>query len=387
LKDTERATKKQKLCAAQSLKAVSALQEHVQTVLIQLDTAPAGGSEQAGALAQLRDLVAAHRKVHNPEVSTKELHSAVSKLGKSIERAFVADICRAPVSRGEMDQAALDRIIAAHLFQQGRFEIAESFAAEAALDCDEDLRKPFANMHSILKQIELRNLQPALEWVDSRRDDLAAAQQGYEAFEFQLHRLQFLRLLAEQGPRVALKYRRLHNTRFHEHQALEATRLMGSLCYASRLEASPYRDLVAQAQWDAASREFVRQCCGLMGLALESPLLVAVAAGSVALPTLLKLADILQRQGKEMVVRDDCLPVEVELGNEFVFHSIFACPVSKDQSTRENPPMLLPCGHVLCKVSISKIARSASRMFKCPYCPNEATISSCRPINFPDIRT
>lgn len=49
-------------------------------------------------------------------------------------------------------------------------------------------------------------------------------------------------------------------------QALEATRLMGSLCYASRLEASPYRDLVAQAQWDAASREFVRQCCGLMGL-------------------------------------------------------------------------------------------------------------------------
>lgn len=37
---------------------------------------------------------------------------------QSIERAFVADICRAPVSRGEMDQAALDRIIAAHLFQQ-----------------------------------------------------------------------------------------------------------------------------------------------------------------------------------------------------------------------------------------------------------------------------
>lgn len=51
----------------------------------------------------------------------------------------------------------------------------------------------------VLLQIELRNLQPALEWVDSRRDDLAAAQQGYEAFEFQLHRLQFLRLLAEQG--------------------------------------------------------------------------------------------------------------------------------------------------------------------------------------------
>ena len=37
---------------------------------------------------------------------------------QAIEKAFVADICRAPVSRGEMDQTALDRIIAAHLFQQ-----------------------------------------------------------------------------------------------------------------------------------------------------------------------------------------------------------------------------------------------------------------------------
>lgn len=42
---------------------------------------------------------------------------------------------------------------------------------------------------------------------------------------------------------------------------------------------------------------------------------MAVAAGSVALPTLLKLADILQRQGQEVAIRDNCLPVEIELGN------------------------------------------------------------------------
>ncbi len=33
-----------------------------------------------------------------------------------------------------------------------------------------------------------------------------------------------------------------------------------------------------------------------------------------------------------------------------MFYSIFACPVSKEQSSEENPPMMLPCGHVLCKV-------------------------------------
>jgi hypothetical protein len=37
---------------------------------------------------------------------------------QAVDKTFVSDICRAPVSRTEMDQAVLDRVIAAHLFQQ-----------------------------------------------------------------------------------------------------------------------------------------------------------------------------------------------------------------------------------------------------------------------------
>ncbi len=70
-----------------------------------------------------------------------------------------------------------------------------------------------------------------------------------------------------------------------------------------------------------------------------------------------------------------------------MFHSIFACPVSKDQSTAENPPMLLPCGHVLCKVSVAKIAKSQTRSFKCPYCPGEASPQQCRELRFPDVQS
>ena len=47
--------------------------------------------------------------------------------------------------------------------------------------------------------------------------------------------------------------------------------------------------------------------------------------------------------------------------------------------------MLLPCGHALCKQSLMKIAKTATRNFKCPYCPLEATVMQCRELVFPDV--
>lgn len=119
--------------------------------------------------------------------------------------------------------------------------------------------------------------------------------------------------------------------------------------------------------------------------AYESPLLVCVAAGSVALPTLLKLASKVSGQQQHEFQTAPQLTVDLELGKEFIFHSTFACPVSREQSTPGNPPKMLPCGHVLASTTISKIARSQLRTFKCPYCPAEATQQTCKEIHFPEL--
>jgi hypothetical protein len=50
--------------------------------------------------------------------------------------------------------------------------------------------------------------------------------------------------------------------------------------------------------------------------------------------------------------------VEIDVPPEARYHSIFACPVSKEQATETNPPMMLTCGHVLAKDSIAKLAKS-----------------------------
>jgi hypothetical protein len=57
----------------------------------------------------------------------------------------------------------------------------------------------------------------------------------------------------------------------------------------------------------------------------------------------------------------------------------------RDHATPDNPPVLLPCNHVLCEQSVLKIAKGRSKTFKCPYCPMDARTDNLRALIFPDL--
>ena len=70
--------------------------------------------------------------------------------------------------------------------------------------------------------------------------------------------------------------------------------------------------------------------------------------------------------------RAEELPIEVPVPVSLERHSTFVCPISKEITTEENPPMLLVCGHVISRDSMVHIKRHNERL-KCPYCPAEMT--------------
>ncbi|KAK9449312.1 CTLH/CRA C-terminal to lish motif domain-containing protein [Limtongia smithiae] len=328
----------------------------------------------------------------------KEVHGALSKYGKALDKKFKSDVGAAyngaafsgssrrggnvsdatkAAKAGEANgRALLDRAIAMHLIREGEFEVADTLIAEAGLAIPASLEREFVELYRILAALERRDLAPAIAWAASRRAQLTEASSN---LEFTLHSLQFVSYFMEnenednKGPDRALAYARANFAQFGEKYLSEISKLMCGFLFKANLAASPYASVfLSPLAWSDVARALTKEFCGLLGLSSESPLGIATAAGAIALPTLLKMGSIMRETQTEWTSENE-LPVEIPLPASFQFHAIFVCPVSKEQTTDENPPMMMPCGHIVAKESLARMSKqNPNQRFKCPYCPSES---------------
>ncbi|KAK4323983.1 hypothetical protein Pmani_005350 [Petrolisthes manimaculis] len=302
----------------------------------------------------------------------RDLHSSVSKVGKAIDKNFTADfgcISNDSVFSGDKQQL-VNEVICQHFFREGLLDIAEEFISETGLELQEESREPFFELNRILAALKARDLGPALQWAEENREKLRAQN---SSLEFKLHRLAYINLIKE-GPLSvgqAIEYARVHFTPFvYQHEKVIQS-LMGCLLYVKGgLENSPYSDLLSPHQWSEICDVFTRDACSLLGLSVDSSLAVCVNAGCTALPVLLNIKQVMQQRAvHNMWNTKEELPIEIDLGPSSRYHSIFACPILRQQSTETNPPMRLICGHVISRDALNKLTTSAK--LKCPYCPVE----------------
>lgn len=336
----------------------------------------AGAVESSVAVCNALLEAVRHARAHNtpPDVpddvlgasttASKEFAACVGRLGKAIEQ-FAPDppdvSCRAWFSRTPLDHSTLKQAVALRLMRAGCFEAADLLASPSA-----GQRRPaFVSMHAVVSALRVHDVAPALAWTE---DHAAELQQRRSLLPFALHRLQFLELLQHCNAAEAVAYARKHLSG-QRCSSVELARLMGTLPHAAHLASSPYADLVHPRVWDSAAQLFTSECCVSMGLAPASGLDDVLCAGTAALPVLLKMAALLAAKGTGAWNRVTQLPVEVNLPSQFAYDSVLCCPVSRDACGPDNPPYLLPCGLVLGKLSIAKLARGNGRAFRCPYCP------------------
>ncbi|KPP66358.1 protein RMD5B-like [Scleropages formosus] len=288
----------------------------------------------------------------------KDIHGSVSKVGKAIDRNFDAEVS-AVVAETVWDsperQKYLSETIVEHLYRQGMLSVAEDLCQESGVVIDTSLKQPFLELNRILEALRMQDLRPALEWAVANRQRLLDLN---SSLEFKLHRLYFISLLND----IQI--------------------LMGSLVYLRHgIENSPYRSLLEPNQWAEICTIFTRDACALLGLSVESPLSVSFASGCMALPVLMNIKQVIeQRQCSGVWTHKDELPIEIDLGKKCWYHSVFACPILRQQTSESNPPMKLICGHVISRDALNKLTNAGK--LKCPYCPMEQNPSDAKQIFF-----
>ncbi|CCJ30076.1 unnamed protein product [Pneumocystis jirovecii] len=247
---------------------------------------------------------------------------------------------------------------------------------ETNLNLPTDLLQAFQQLYCILDALRNENFQTAIEWSFSKR---ALLEQRGSNLEFDLHKLQFISIFVrctQDNYTEAIEYARTHFPPFANKYLKEIKQLMCLFCYTSNIQLFPYKELyIHDNLWSSVQALFSREYCSLIGFAPDSPLQTVSIAGSLAIPTLLKMSSIMKEKKTEWTSQNE-LPVEIPLPSKYQFHSVFTCPISKEQTTDSNPPLMIPCGHVISKNSIERLSKdNPTNKFKCPYCPRNAFFS------------
>ncbi|XP_045499793.1 E3 ubiquitin-protein transferase RMND5B [Colias croceus] len=313
----------------------------------------------------------------------RELHATVSRVGKSIDRHFIADYASvAPKAESfcnDTNRPIMEQAIAQHLYRQGLEEVGDIFVAEAQIPPVERTCT-FAQLQRCAAALAEGDPSLALEWVEKRSQELA-----HSPLPFTLHRMQALKLAREQGVVAAIEYAR---RQFPAHAARHERQLQAAVCAlawctpgAPPAPAHYAHLLDPTALGLEASELFISEACSALRLAALSPLAGGAAAGARVLPA---LHDIRAKMAHPHVIAawaDDELPLEVELGADGGgYHSVFACPILRQQASDANPPMRLLCGHVISRDALNKLAMGVK--LKCPYCPMEQSPAEARQIYF-----
>ena len=370
-------------------------------------------------------------------VHLRNVHKAQREFERALKPALPGNKGNLPTQHDPMEshETLINRAIAMHLLREGQFSVASTFINEAQpqpqhtpepfpgpsthlspltvpdplsrsitptddptddIIADADiptdlnawqshaLQSSFADMYSILSHLKSHDLLPAITWARANCTELEARGSN---LEFELCKLQYIWLFKgpsfnglpdtpHNGVAGALQYARENFGRFQHRHLKEIEKLSAALVYSTNLGSSPYNSIFdITLAFEEVAASFTREFCSLLGLSAESPLYVAVTAGALALPQLVKFTTL--AKGTEWTTSNE-LAFQTPLPKSMMYHSIFVCPVAKEQTTEANPPVILPCGHVLARDSLNKLARG--HKYKCPNCPQEGQVKDAKEI-------
>lgn len=147
---------------------------------------------------------------------------------------------------------------------------------------------------------------------------------------------------------------------------LEIEITMGLLAYKSDTDIEPYRNLLSESRWSKLIVQFKQDIYSVFHLNSVSVFSVALQAGLSALKT----PHCYRKSGKRDNDCPICNPVMNELAKNLPFphcsQSKMICSISGQPLNENNPPLMLPNGHIYGELSLTTMARKNNGKLICP---------------------
>ncbi|KAA0174064.1 hypothetical protein FNF27_04450 [Cafeteria roenbergensis] len=361
--------------------------------------------------------------------SHQSLHAAVSRASRSVlrlrdEQGAVSFLCPAEhTDTARAQRPAIARCLSDHYAKEGRLDLAAKIAEEAGVAPPSDAdRAALEAIFAASDAVRRGELAGAVQWATDHSAFLRAVG---SSLELDLHALRVAGMLtgrpivapgwgsesaqpAAAGDasdsreqvlarqKLALAYIRATvpallaaagwdpakrsrdaPSAWACRTAAACRRLCAAVAFAGPgMASSPYADVIHGDRAAEAAVRLERAQLLATGRDPDSELTRVLEAADLAIPGLRKLAQVVtaaeggslaSASGASIVSPGVEVPVLVSLPARLQPHSVFVCPVTRQQCGRSNPPVLLSCGHVVSSSAVASLASRSGR-FACPIC-------------------
>lgn len=289
----------------------------------------------------------------------------------------------------------------------------------------------FLKLYKIVENLRQSDLVLFDEWI-SNSENFVNFKTFFE-FKLKFRNLEFLRgklkflILAKQQPEEAFSFAREYFTRFKQDKMLkeQIQNLMGFIVFQKSSERKEKEEISKEIEicLNLLKISFVEVFCEVNNIAMKSYLETTLKAAIEVLPSLSKgmkvatmkkdfkkshvelerprnlrlrrsssdsFSSYLSEETIPFVEMDKVVEIEPIVSEERAlnwreldelpdtgmttslgsFHSVFVCPITREESKPNNPPIMLACGHVIALESLNR-AQFSNGSIKCPTCPHE----------------
>jgi len=310
-------------------------------------------------------------------------YSSLSKLGKSISKTFTEIKELKDYHLFEYDKKLFYTIILKELYRRGDFLSADSLIKEAKLNFDDKDKLIFQDLNIITKDLRNKKIEPLHNWCEKYKSYLENEKSN---LFFETIKLEYLLMINDPNKSNSeiINFAKLNFKKFMNKNETfnEISKLMTLIIFRNnKVSKNPYREYDINDLWKKITTLFTNNCCTYLKLPPESCFFLTICAGMISLPQILTAIRILNN--KIEIGKDKELPFEIKLPNQFKFHSLFICPVTKEISNKDNPPMLLNCGHCVSKKALEKMEKIGTNrnQIKCPTCPNKQNYKDAKELH------